>query len=122
MCMTPSVTVVSLDVPVDSDRQGPWQVAEPSNDPEWQLLEREMQFQIRQAVGRLRVSLRLDLEPHRFRDRPLKELASMTGLTVTATKSRLYRARLAVRDSIQPCKSKNSREASLSAPWDADED
>jgi RNA polymerase sigma-70 factor (ECF subfamily) len=95
------VTVASLDDPVNSDRMGPWQIAEPSHNPEQELLEREMQFQIHQAVRCLPPSLRTVLDVHRLQDRPLRELASMTGLTVAATKSRLYRARLKVRDSVQ---------------------
>jgi len=94
------VTVASLDDHVNSERQGPWQIAEPSNDPEQELLAREMQFQLQQAVRRLPTPLRTVLDAHRFHDRPLKELASMTGLTVAATKSRLYRARIALRHSV----------------------
>ncbi len=95
------VTVASLDEPLNSDHSGPWQIAEPSNNPEQELLEREMQFQIHQAVRSLPASLRTVLDAHRHQDRPLRELASMTGLTVAATKSRLYRARIAVRNSVQ---------------------
>jgi len=94
-------TEASLDDRINLDHQGPWQVAEPSNDPEQELLEREFQFQVQQAVKRLPKPLRTVLAAHRFQDRPLKEVASMTGLTVAATKSRRYRARLAVRHSIQ---------------------
>jgi RNA polymerase sigma-70 factor (ECF subfamily) len=95
------VIAISLDEQANSDHRGAWQIAEPSNDPEQELLEREMQFQIHQAVERLPASLRTVMEAHRFQDRQLKELASMTGLTIAATNSRLYRARLAIRHSVQ---------------------
>jgi RNA polymerase sigma-70 factor (ECF subfamily) len=93
--------IVSLDSQADSDLHGPWEITEPSKDPEQDLLEREEQFQVRQAVNRLPASLRNVLVLHRFQDRSLKELASMTGLSVAATKSRLFRAKLAIRHSVQ---------------------
>lgn len=93
--------IASLDDHASSDLRGPWQVAELSNDPEQELLAREMQSQILQAVNRLPASLRTVMDAHRLREQPVKELAMMTGLTVAATKSRLYRARLAVRRSMQ---------------------
>jgi len=95
------VIVDSLDDYVDFHRHGPWQIAEPSNGPEEELLEREKQSQVHEAVSRLPTPLRIVLDAHRFHDRSLKELANINGLTVAATKSRLYRARNAVRDSVQ---------------------
>jgi len=83
------VIAIPLDEQANSDHRGAWQIAEPSNDPEQELLEREMQFQIHQAVEGLPASLRTVMEAHRFQDRRLKELASMAGLTVAATKSGL---------------------------------
>jgi len=94
-------TVASLDDRYSSDWQRPWQFAEPSNNPEQELLEREMQFQIHQAVTCLPASLRVVTEACRIQDGPLNELAAVTGLSIAATKARLYRARRAVRDTMQ---------------------
>jgi RNA polymerase sigma-70 factor (ECF subfamily) len=89
--------VTSLDEHLLSDLRGPWQIAEPSNNPEQELLEREAQLRIKQAVMRLPASLRSVVEANLYHDRPLKELAGISGMSVAATKSRLYRARVALR-------------------------
>jgi len=57
---TRHVTVASLDDHGNSERQGLWQIAEPSNDPEQDVLPREMQFQLKQAVRRLYIALKTE--------------------------------------------------------------
>ncbi len=99
--------VASLDDHLVSDRQGPWQIAEPSNNPEQELIERELQFQVHKAVRRLPKSLRVVVEGNVFQERPLKELADLAGLSVAATKSRLYRGRLALRRSMRHIRKKS---------------
>ena len=52
---------------------------------------------LRRAICRLQPSLRNVVEIHQSNDRSVKEIAQLAGLSVAATKSRLLRARAALR-------------------------
>ena len=52
---------------------------------------------LRRAICRLKPSLRNVVEIHQSNDSSVKEIAELAGLSVAATKSRLLRARAALR-------------------------
>lgn len=87
----------SLDDPKDSDVSGRLEIVEPSNGPEAALLCKERLLMIRQAIDVLPPSLRSVAELRHSTDRSLKEIATLTGISVPAAKSRLARARFALR-------------------------
>jgi len=77
-------------------------VAELGPNPEEQYLQLEQQAILRLGVSRLRPSIRRALEFHVLQDHSLRETAQKMGLSVSATKSRVFQAKAAVRRSIEP--------------------
>jgi len=68
-----------------------------SKSVEQQYLAHENVRRLRQAIGRLRPVLRTVVEIHQLDDRPVKEIAHLAGLSLSATKSRLLRAKSMLR-------------------------
>ena len=91
----------SLDDPSDSDDSKPLEIVEPSHNPEEHIIRMERQLRVRQAIRRLSPSLRKVAEIRQSQDVPIKEIAMIAGLSVSATKSRLSRARVALRRSLE---------------------
>jgi RNA polymerase sigma-70 factor (ECF subfamily) len=91
----------SLDDPKDSDVSGRLEIVEPSNGPEDTLLGKERLLLVRQAIDGLPPSLRRVAELRQSTDGSLKEVATLTGISVPATKSRLARARFALRKHLE---------------------
>jgi RNA polymerase sigma factor (sigma-70 family) len=96
------MTMASLDDPADCDRWGPMEVPEPSNGPEENLLEKEMKSQMDRAVKGLPKSLRAVVEARQSPDTTIREIAMMVGISTTAAKSRLSRARHMLRKAVRP--------------------
>ena len=91
----------SLDDQKDSDVSGRLEITEPSNGPEATLLRKERLLLVRQAIDGLPPSLRRVAELRQLMDGSLKEMATLTGISVPATKSRLARARFAIRKHLE---------------------
>jgi RNA polymerase sigma-70 factor, ECF subfamily len=91
----------SLDDQKDSDVSGRLEIAEPSDGPEDTLLRKERLLLVRQAIDGLPPSLRRVAELRQSTDGSLKEMATLTGISVPATKSRLARARFALRKHLE---------------------
>jgi RNA polymerase sigma-70 factor, ECF subfamily len=91
----------SLDDQGDADLMRPLEVAEPSDDPEEYLIRLERQLRVRRAIQGLPPSLRKVTEIRQSLDISVQELAAMTGLSISAAKSRLRRARIALREPLQ---------------------
>ena len=89
----------SLDDQYDLSRL--LEIAEPSDDPEKHLIRLEKQWRVRQAIQRLPPSMRKVTEIQQSLDISVQEIARATGLSISATKSRLRRARVALRESLQ---------------------
>lgn len=92
----------SLDegIETDSGELGR-EVADWSAAPEQRLLERELETQVRRAVDALPLEYRSVLLLAQ-EDLPYDEIAKITGLSVPAVKTRLHRARLKVRQRLDP--------------------
>jgi RNA polymerase sigma factor (sigma-70 family) len=90
----------SLDDHCDADQKRLLEIIEPSHNPEEQFIRMERQLRVRQAIRRLSPSLRKVAEIRQSEDGSVKEIALIAGLSVSATKSRLSRARVALRQSL----------------------
>ena len=87
----------SLDDYGDLDVSSRLEIVERSYGPEETLLRKERQLRLRQAIKRLPPRLRRVVELRQYIDASLKEIATITGISVPAIKSRLARARRALR-------------------------
>ncbi len=58
--------------------------------------------ELRRAINRLRPALRTIIEIQQSHDGSVKEVADVAGISVAAAKSRLLRARTALRRSLRP--------------------
>jgi RNA polymerase sigma-70 factor, ECF subfamily len=74
-----------------------WEIADQTKNVEELYARHERIERLRRAICRLRPPLRNVLEIHRSNDSSVKEIAELAGLSVAATKSRLLRARAALR-------------------------
>lgn len=70
-----------------------WEIPDRSMDAETRLIARESVNRLRREFRRLKPGLRKVVETRESNDASLREIASLSGITVAATKSRLMRAR-----------------------------
>jgi RNA polymerase sigma-70 factor (ECF subfamily) len=87
----------SLDETMEPNQLRFAEAVEPASNPEERFLAREQQLQVRNAIRRLPPRLRTVVELRQSRDGSIEEIASVAGISVAATKSRLLRAKLALR-------------------------
>jgi RNA polymerase sigma factor (sigma-70 family) len=92
---------ISLDDHGDTEPCRFIEIAESSPDPEEDCIRRERQLRARRAIQRLSPNLRKVLELRMSMDGSIQEIASITGISATATKSRLLRARLILRKRLE---------------------
>ena len=78
---------------MEGDTRPYWEIPDRAMDPEKRLIIHESVERLRRKICRLKPGLRQVVEIHESKDASLKEIASLTGITVAATKSRLMRAR-----------------------------
>jgi RNA polymerase sigma-70 factor (ECF subfamily) len=76
---------------------------DPKADVWAELLGRERAWHLEKAIGQLQPRLRLVVEVQSRQQGSIKETAELSGLTVTATKSRLFRAKRELRRQLQAC-------------------
>ena len=74
-----------------------WEIADQTKDVEELYVRHERMERLWRAICRLQPSLRNVVEIHQSNDSSVKEIAELAGLSVAATKSRLLRARRALR-------------------------
>jgi RNA polymerase sigma-70 factor, ECF subfamily len=95
--------VMSLDDSIETDSgELTREVADWTTAPEKLLLEGEFQQKIQEAIEALAPEYREVLLLAQYEDLPYEEIASITGLTVPTVKTRLHRARLKVRQRLEP--------------------
>jgi RNA polymerase sigma-70 factor, ECF subfamily len=78
----------------------------PAEDPETRLARKEREELLNGAILRLPHSLRAVVELRQARGYSTREIAQALGISVPAVKSRLSRARLALRTALVPAKSR----------------
>jgi RNA polymerase sigma-70 factor (ECF subfamily) len=81
----------------DGETWSHWEIADETNDVEQHYIRRESARHLRSAIRRLAPSLRVVVEIHQLSDGSVKEVADLAGISVAATKSRMFRARTILR-------------------------
>lgn len=91
---------LSLDDLGDSEESKALQEArDPAPDAEQRYSQKERETTLRDAIRELRPSLRCVIELGHLAERPMNEVAEMIGVSLCATKARLFHAREALRRS-----------------------
>jgi RNA polymerase sigma-70 factor (ECF subfamily) len=76
-----------------------WEVSDSGPNPEARYAQRERDRLLRSAVHSLRPRIRRALELHAFHDNSLEETALQLGISVSAAKARVFRAKAVLRKS-----------------------
>src|SRR5260370_2768603 len=87
-------TVVSVET---NDLCSEHQVSDFSPNPEELCTTSEREATLRDAIAKLRPSIRKALEIHKLQERSLEETATVLGISVAAVKARVFHARAALR-------------------------
>ena len=72
------------------------------NRPDEQVLQAELQQAVDQAIRGLPDKQRMAVVLRRYEKMPYEEIASVLGISVSAVKSQLFRARTSLRESLEP--------------------
>jgi RNA polymerase sigma factor (sigma-70 family) len=91
----------SIEWSSDGETWQQWEVADQRKNTEELYLKAETERHLKQAIGRMRPALRTIVEIQQLHDRSVREVAQIAGISVAAAKSRLLRARTALRRSLQ---------------------
>ncbi len=78
--------------------QGFAAAGDPSHAPDAHLERRELEAVVEKALNRLAPRARMAVQLRRFEDMGYEDIASVLGITVSATKSLLFRARRELRE------------------------
>jgi len=97
---------VRPEVPLDNSSEDSevwrlWEIPDRSNGPEKELVLNESREMLRDAVHRLPPRIRDVVELYHSQDCSMVEVAQTLGISVAAAKSRLMRARVALRKSVK---------------------
>ena len=90
----------SMDTTEDGETWQTWQIADHSADPEKYYVGHERSVHLKKAICRLPNALRLVVERGQMEGHSMKQIARNMGISVPATKSRLARAKVALRKSM----------------------
>jgi RNA polymerase sigma-70 factor (ECF subfamily) len=95
--------MISLDSPLPGQPvdAAPLQVSDPAAGPSDQLLQAEVQTQIRRAILALPPLDRAAIELRHYQALSYEEIASVLGTSLSSVKSRIFRARRKLRDMLQ---------------------
>jgi RNA polymerase sigma factor (sigma-70 family) len=92
------VVEISIDAfASDGETWSGWEIADTRTTPEEAYAQREVEQHLRSAIRRLRPALRKVVHLRRSEDYPTSEIAAALGISVAAAKSRLMRAKTALR-------------------------
>jgi RNA polymerase sigma factor (sigma-70 family) len=98
----------SLDTPGEYDNSCAFELAETSISPEERVIQHEREHRLHHAVSRLSPNLRGVMEIRQSNDASIEEIAEALGISVAATKSRMLRAKAALRTSLSRRQIQNS--------------
>ncbi len=97
----PAESLDALQEPRDAESAG-WQAPDTTMpDPAQEVVERELQQKIREAVQELPEAQRTAVILCRYEGLSYEEIAEVLGCSVSATKSLLHRARLTLKDKLR---------------------
>jgi RNA polymerase sigma-70 factor, ECF subfamily len=94
-----------ISIHEDTDSAGDFQwltPVDPSPNPEARYGDLEQQAIVRSAIAALQPTIRQALELQTLEDRSTSEIAEKLGLSISATKSRIFHAKAALRKSLKP--------------------
>jgi len=86
---------------MDGDTWQQWEAADQTKSVEELYTGQETVERLKRAICRLQPTLRNVVEIHQSEDRSVKEVAELAGISLTATKSRLLRARKILRKALK---------------------
>jgi RNA polymerase sigma factor (sigma-70 family) len=90
----------SMDAAVEGEGWHSWQLADHAPGPEDSYVGHERSRHLRHAINRLPNTLRSVVEGGQLEGHSMKQIARTMGLSIPATKSRLARAKVALRKSM----------------------
>jgi RNA polymerase sigma-70 factor, ECF subfamily len=90
----------SMDATADGETWQAWQIADYSANPEQHYVGHEKSVRLKRAICRLPSTLRSVVELGQMEGHSMKQIARNMGISVPATKSRLARAKVALRKSM----------------------
>jgi RNA polymerase sigma-70 factor, ECF subfamily len=91
---------IPIEIPSDGERpELHYEIVDPNEDPEAQYARLEKSERLRMEILRLRPRFRSVVELHQFQECSAAEIADTLSISVAAVKSRLLRARAALRKS-----------------------
>jgi RNA polymerase sigma factor (sigma-70 family) len=90
----------SIDATAEGETWQTWQIADHSADPEKYYVGHERSVHLKNAICRLPSALRVVVERGQMEGHSMKQIARNMGISVPATKSRLARAKVALRKSM----------------------
>jgi RNA polymerase sigma factor (sigma-70 family) len=99
----------SIDASLEGEGWHTWQVADSSADPEIHYVGSERSRHLQRALGHLPNTLRSVVERGQLEGHSMKQIARNMGISIPATKSRLARAKVALRKSMVSSVSAQSR-------------
>jgi len=91
----------SMDWSIDGETWQQWEVVDKRANTEEHYVKKEAERELKRAIHQLRPALRTVIEIQQSSEGSVKELADDAGISVAAVKSRLLRARTALRRSLQ---------------------
>jgi RNA polymerase sigma factor (sigma-70 family) len=89
-----------MDVTAEVESWRHWQISGHATDPEKHYAVDERSRHLRRAIGELPAPLRSVIEQGQMKGHSTKQIADRMGISIPATKSRLARARVALRKSM----------------------
>jgi RNA polymerase sigma factor (sigma-70 family) len=90
----------SMDATAEGETWQVWQIADHAANPEQQYVGHEKSVRLQRAICRLPRTLRSVVESGQMEGHSMKQIARNMGISVPATKSRLARAKVALRKSM----------------------
>ena len=90
----------SIDATAEGETWQTWQIADYSADPEKHYAGYERSLHLKKAICRLPNALRSVVEREQMEGHSMKQIAHNMGISIPATKSRLARAKVALRKSM----------------------
>jgi RNA polymerase sigma-70 factor (ECF subfamily) len=90
----------SMDATAEGETWQAWQIADYSANPEDHYVGHERSLHLKRAIYRLPNALRSVVERGQMEGHSMKQIARTMGISIPATKSRLARAKVALRKSM----------------------
>jgi RNA polymerase sigma factor (sigma-70 family) len=90
----------SIDATAEGETWQTWQIADHTADPEKYYVAHERSLHLKKAICRLPNALRPVVERGQMEGHSMKQIAHNMGISIPATKSRLARAKVALRKSM----------------------